>query len=122
MQNSEIFWRTSSVERFFAAANQQLRLNADFAQFGDALLGRLGFDFAGDADVRHERHVDEQRVLRPGSQPNCADGFEERQTFDVARRAADFDDDTSASLAANLADAVLDFVGDVRNDLTVLPR
>ena len=47
-----------------------------------------------------------------------ADGFEERQPLDVAGGAADFgDDDVGLGLLGEDVNAVLDFVGDVRNDL-----
>ena len=81
------------VERLFGAANQDLRLQTDLAQLGDALLGRLGFQFAGRLDVRHERDVHVHDVLRADFENELADRFEKRQPFDVAGRAADFGDD-----------------------------
>ena len=54
----------------------------------------------------------------PASRANCRIAFEERQSFDVANRAADFDDDNvRAALLADFANAVLDLVGYVGNDL-----
>ena len=54
------------IERMFGAANQDLRLETDLAQLGDALLGRLGLQFARRLDVRHERdvHVDDIAARR----------------------------------------------------------
>ena len=55
------------VERTFRAANQDLRLETDLAQFRDALLSRFCLQFAGRADVRDERdvHVERHFAGRP---------------------------------------------------------
>jgi len=52
----------------------------------------------------------------PNSEAHLADGFEEWKRFDVADRAADFDDDDVYAFG-NFFDGGFDFVGDVRNDL-----
>ena len=57
------------------------------------MLGRLGLQLAGGGDVRHQRQVDEDRVLAPELVAELADGLEERQRLDVADGAADLDDD-----------------------------
>ena len=74
------------------AAQQNVGLNSDFEQFLDAVLCGLGLEFAGGGDVRHQRQVDEQAVLAADFLAHLADGFQKRQGFDVADRAADFDD------------------------------
>ena len=56
------------------------------------------------------------RVLAADVLAELADRFEERQALDVADRAADLDEH-DVGVAARLADAVLDLVGDVRNHL-----
>ena len=49
---------------------------------------------------------------------HLADRLEERQRLDVADRAADLgDDDVGLGLLGEAVDAVLDLVGDVRDDL-----
>ena len=106
------------VERLFAAADQDVRRDADFAQLGDGLLRRLGLQFAGGLDERHVGDVQENRVVVADFEREFADGFQERQALDVAGRAADFgDDDVGLGLLGEHVDAVLDFVGDVRNHL-----
>ncbi len=55
-------------------------------------------------------------LLAPDVLTELADGFEKRQAFDVADGAADFDQD-DVDVRRDRADAVLDLVGDVRNDL-----
>src|SRR5581483_9857636 len=106
------------VERLFATRDQDVRRNADFAQLGDGLLGRLGLEFTGGFDERDVGDVHEQDVPHAGAEREFADGFEERQALDVAGGAADFgDDDVGLGFFGEPVDAVLDFVGDVRNDL-----
>jgi hypothetical protein len=68
--------------------------------------------------VRHEGEVDEHAVAPADVDRELADGLEERQRLDVAHRAADLrDDDVDVALLGDQADALLDLVGDVRDDL-----
>ena len=60
--------------------------------------------------------MDEQRAVAAQFQTHLTDGLQERQRFDVAHRAADFHQG-DIRLAGAEADAALDFVGDVRDDL-----
>src|SRR5204863_7865727 len=64
----------------------------------------------------HERAMDVDGVATAGLEAELADRFEERQRFAVAHRAADLDDDHVHALA-DFANALLDLVGDVRDDL-----
>ena len=80
------------------------------------MLGRLGLQLARRRDVRHQRHVDEQRVLAAQFLAHLADGFDERQRLDVAHRAADLDDH-QINVGGDLLHRALDFVGDMRDDL-----
>ena len=62
--------------------------------------------------------MDVQDVIAADFLLDLADGFQERQAFDVADSAADFrDDDVRIVVVADAIDAVLDFIGDVRDDL-----
>ena len=106
------------VERTFATGDQNMRRDADFAQFGDRLLRRLGLQFARRLDERDVGDVHEHHVAVPGFERELADGFEKRQAFDVAGRAADFGDDhVRLGLLGEQVNAALDFVGNVRDDL-----
>ena len=58
-------------------------------------------------------------VLAPDVLPQLADRLEERQGLDVADGPADLDDDDVHAVGDG-ADAVLDLVGDVRDDLNRL--
>ena len=81
------------VERAFGAAKENLRLETDLAQLGDALLGRFGLEFACGANVGHEGDVHVDHVFGPDFENELPDGFEEGQAFDIADGAADFRDD-----------------------------
>ena len=65
----------------------------------------------------HERQVDVERVFAPDVLPQLANRFEERLALDVADRAADLDEDDVDVARGDGADAVLDLVGDVGDDL-----
>ena len=49
------------------------------------------------------------------------DGFEKRQTLDVADRAPDLHED-DVDVATDRADAILDLIGDMGNDLNGPPK
>ena len=103
-------------EEAVGAAEQDVGLNSDAEQFFDRVLGGLGLEFLGGGDERHQRDVDEERVLTAKFLAHLADGFDERQGLDVADRAADFDDG-HVDFLRHLLHGSLDFVGDVRDDL-----
>ena len=103
-------------QRVLAAAQQQVGLDADRAQFLDRVLRRLGLDLARGRDVRDQRQVHVQHVVAPEFDAELADRLEERQRLDVADRAADLDH-ADVGVAGAHADRVLDLVGDVRDDL-----
>ena len=79
-------------ERALGAADEDVGLNSDLHQLANRVLRRLGLDLARRGDVRHEREVDEDRVLASDLVSELADRLEERQRLDVADRAADLDD------------------------------
>ena len=99
------------------AAEQDVGLDADREQFFDRVLRGLGLQLLRGGDPGNQRDVNEDRVLAAQFLAHLADGFEERQRFDVADGAADFDDGHVGAVRRDLAHGVLDFVGDVRNDL-----
>ena len=103
-------------DRTVGAAQQDVRLDADFAQFLDRMLGRLGLQFTGRRNVRQQCQMHVADVVAPLLDAHLADGFKERQRFDVTDRTTDLDDRHVGTLGARL-DLALDLVGDVRNDL-----
>ena len=106
------------ADRVVAAQDDDVRLDADAAQLLDRVLGRLGLELAGRRERRQQRHVDVQDVGPADVLAHLADRLEERQALDVADRPADLDDhDLRVAVARDAADALLDLVGDVRDDL-----
>ena len=55
------------------------------------MLGRFGLDLTGRGDVGNQGQVHEQRTLRANFHLQLAAGLKEWQRFNVAHRAADFD-------------------------------
>ena len=80
-------------DRPVAAAEQDLRLDAQAEQFLDRMLGRLGLQLTGRADIGHQGQVDEEAALRPHLVRQLAQRLEEGQQLDVADGAADLDQD-----------------------------
>ncbi len=98
------------------AAHQDVGLDADRAQLFHRVLRGLGLELAGGGDPRHERQVDEDGRAARELVAELADGFEEGQAFDVADRAADFDEHEVDAVVAG-EDELLDGVRDVRDHL-----
>ena len=99
------------------AAHDRVGLDADGAQRGHGVLGRLGLQLAGRTDVRDERDVQEEAVVAADVVADLTGGLQERQRLDVADRAADLGDDHVDVGRAHRPDPVLDLVGDVRDHL-----
>ena len=87
------FFAIFARQRALGAADEHVGLNTDLPQQADRMLRRLGFQFAGGFQIRHEREVDVQAVFLADVERKLADGFQKRLAFDVADRAADFGDD-----------------------------
>lgn len=107
------------ADRTVAAEHERVGLDADLAEGGDRVLGRLGLLLAGRAHEGHERDVHEEHAVAAELVAELAGGLEERLRLDVADRAADLGDDhVGTRLFMRLqAHAALDLVGDVRDDL-----
>ena len=104
------------------AADHGVGLDADLAQRGDRVLGRLGLQLAGRADVGHQGDVQEEAVVPADVVAHLTGRLEERQRLDVTHRAADLGDHhvdvlTIGGAAPHREDALLDLVGDVRDHL-----
>ena len=92
LQKSAILRLMSSEIGRSRAADQDVGLDSDLHQLAHRVLGRLGLELARRRDVRHQREVDEDRVVAADVLAELADRLEERQRLDVADRAADLDD------------------------------
>ena len=102
-------------------AEKDVRLDADAPQLLDRMLGGLGLELAGRADVGDEGEVDEEGVLGTEGKPHLAHGLQEGQAFDVADRAADLADD-DVVVAGDGLEGIFDLVGDVGDDLDGLAQ
>ena len=99
-------------------AHDEVGLHADGAQLFDGMLRGLRLHLVRGGDVGHERHVHEQHVAWSLLLLELACGLDERLRLDVADGAADLrDDDVGARLVGDAAQAFLDGLGDVRDDL-----
>ena len=98
------------------AAEQDVGLDADGQHLFDGVLGGFGLELLGGGDPRDEGDVDEDGIIPAQILPHLSYGFEEREGFDVADGAADFYDDYVA-VGCDFTHGVLDFVGDVGDDL-----
>ena len=106
------------VDGMIGAGDDDIGLDADAAQFADAVLGGFGLQLVGRADMRQEGDMDNHGVFALELGAQLAQRLEEGQTLNIAGCAADFDDDDiSARSSADQLDAALDLVGDMRHYL-----
>ena len=97
-------------------ADKDVGLQADAEHFFHGVLRGLGFDFARRRDIRHIRQMHKQGVGAPKLAAHLADGFQKRQRFNIAHRAANFHNRHVFACRA-FVDAAFDFVGDMGDDL-----
>ena len=103
-------------QRMLAAAQQDIRLDAQRRQFPDAVLGRLGFQLTRGCDIGHQGDMNGNGVVAADLVAQLANRLDERQALDIT--------DGPANLAQHEINAVelvlgkfLDGVGHVRNHL-----
>ncbi len=80
------------------------------------MLGWLGFYLAYGFDKRHQGEMYEQGTARAQLHTHLPDCLEERLGFDIAHRATDLYDG-QVRVTGSFPDAMLDFIGDMGNDL-----
>ena len=97
-------------------AHENVGLDADRAQLLDGMLRGLRLDLRRCRHERHERQMYVERALAAELDAQLPDRLQERQRLDVADRAADLHHANVGAVGA-AHDALLDLVGDVRNDL-----
>lgn len=107
------------IEVVLGAADDDVGLDANFAEFGDGLLSRLGFDLAGGFEERKQCDVDEADIFFADFERKLAECFEKKETFHVADGAANFRDQhvDIGVVVGDLVDARFDFIGNVRDEL-----
>ena len=102
--------------RMLATAKQDIGFDTQCRQFANRMLRRFGFQFAGGGDVGDQRHMDTQRLQRLQIVAQLADGFHERQGFDIADGTAYFAQHEIEIVRIGLRER-LDGVGHMRDDL-----
>src|SRR5437763_3256877 len=105
-----------------AAADDDVGLDAPAAQLGDRVLGRLGLLLARRTDERDQGEVDVADVVAAHVLAELPDRLQEREDLDVADGAPDLGDHHVDVVGGQLADPVLDLVGDVGDDLDGLAQ
>jgi len=104
--------------RIVAAGKDHIRHDTHRAQFTDGMLGGFGFRLVCGAQVREPGDVHKSGIFAPKVIAQFPNGFEERLTFDIPDRSADFDQgDIRFSGAGQHVYPPLDLVGNMRNDL-----
>ncbi len=103
------------------SAEQGVGLDTDGAQFFGRVLRGLGLELTGRGDPGQVRQVHESRIVGSHAQAQLAHGLQEGQRFDIAHGTADLHDGHIHRIgradACAALDVVLDFVGDVGDDL-----
>src|SRR5699024_10097303 len=107
------------------AQHDRVGLDADLAQGGNRVLGRLGLHLAARGDEGDEGDVQEEAVVPAELVTHLPGRLEEGQRLDVADGAADLGDDDVRRVGVPDAGAAGgggphpggDLVGDVRDDL-----
>ena len=109
-------------DRHFRAADEDVGNDADVAKHSDGVLRRLCLELPRRLEVGDERQMHEARVFGSDLEPELPRRLKERQTFNVARNAADLAEydvwrGFVAMRFARAPDRRLDLVRDVRHDL-----
>ena len=103
---------------FIYPQHNDVRCDSHALQFLHGVLRGFGLVLAAGFQIRHQRHMDIQRVLPADLDADLPDRFDERLALDVADRAADLgNDDVRVRLLADPVDEPLDLVRHVRDDL-----
>jgi hypothetical protein len=106
------------LDRAIRSQHDHVGMDALRPQFGNRVLGRLGLELFGRADVGNEGDMQVEGVLTPDVVAELPDGLEEGKALDVADGASHLgDDDIGTALLPHPGDAGFDLVGDVRDHL-----
>ena len=110
-------------QRVFRAAHDDIRPHTALLEGLHRVLGGLGLEFLGGAQIRDERQVDGHGVLFRQFPLQLANRFHEGLGFHVADGPADFrQDDIVLSGAAQQQHPTFDFVRNMRDDLHGFPQ
>ena len=116
-QKSAIFSFISGGMKRSAAAQQDVGLDTDGAQFLDAVLGRLGLQFLRGGDPGHQRDVHEDAVFAALLRGASGGWLRGTAAIRYRRRCRRFRTITTSTSLDTLRIAGLNFVGDVGDHL-----
>ncbi len=87
------------------------------------MLGGFSLELSRGGEVREQSDVNVKHIVTTGVFPHLADGFEERQSFDITDGAANLnEDDIRLRFLSQALEACFDFIGDVGHDLNGPPE
>src|SRR5205085_12533068 len=75
---TNVFW-----QRHLGPADEDVGRDTDLAELHDAVLGRLGLDFAPGPNLRNQGHVDVEGAVRSVVGPHLANGLKKREALNV---------------------------------------
>lgn len=107
------------IEVMLGAADDNVGLNSDLTELGDGLLRGFRLNFSCCTDERKEGDVDKADIFPADFERELSKGFKKEMAFNVADRSANFgDDDIDIGVfLGGLIQAILDFIGDVGDEL-----
>ncbi len=105
------------VHRLLGAADENIGLNPDFPEFGNALLARLGLQLCGGLQVGEQCAVEEEDVAVADFERELSHRLQKGQALDIPDRATEFGDQHIHIVFAALVNPFFDFVGHVGDDL-----
>ena len=109
-------------QRAVRTQHQRIGLNADGAQRGHRVLGRLGLELPGSGKEGDQCNVHKGNIVAAQVGAHLTRGLQEGLRFDIAHGSANFRDDDIGGIALSIGHSLgahnaLDFIGDVRDDL-----
>ena len=112
-----------SWKRPFRTEDNDIGLNTYSPKFLYAVLGRLGLGFPAGFEERNKGNMDIHHIVPANLVFKLPDGLQKREGLNVPYGPADFRyHNVSAVIACGPPDSLLNFIGDVGNNLYSTPQ
>ncbi len=105
------------ADRLITTTNDQVGLNPARSQFGDAMLCWFCLLLATWTNKWHQCHMHVTDIVTTNFIFVLADGFKERQNFDVANGSSNFGNHHVDIICSQTLNATFDLISDMWNDL-----